>query len=156
MDDSLHARFSRRARLLRSCIRKPSDLWLATRIVGWRMVLPLLKWALPLPRLVRLMSVERPQIQRDPHREQHVIALVYGFYARGLDNCLEHSLLTYRFVTKAGGKPELVVGMSHNGSPRRGHVWTLLDGEPVREDNDPLEEFAPVLSFTHDGAQQAP
>src|SRR5206468_7627974 len=117
-DASLARRSLRRARALRAGIRSPADVWLAARILAWRAVLPLLKWLLPLPKLVRLMWAGRER-ERQPAHERRVVYLARKLSGPGgdgrLDNCLERSLVTYRYLSAAGAEPELVVGMASEG-----------------------------------------
>jgi hypothetical protein len=151
-DASLARRSLRRARALRLGIRTPADAWLATRMLAWRLVLPLLKWLLPLPRLVRLMWAGRER-GREPARERRVIYLARKLSGPGgdgrFDNCLERSLVTYRYLSAAGAEPELVVGVDGEEDVS-GHVWVTLDGQPLHEDGDPLDRFSPVVSFGRD------
>jgi hypothetical protein len=142
----------RRLRVLRGSIRSPGDAWLAGRMALWRLTLPLLKWIVPLPRLARLMWAAGAQRERDPAREEKIATLVEAISGRRggrtLDNCLERSLVAYRFLSRAGAEPELVVGVSRD-EPVRGHVWVRLDGEPVR---DSVDEFEEVTAFGTAGA----
>ncbi|MGH2838282.1 MAG: lasso peptide biosynthesis B2 protein [Thermoleophilaceae bacterium] len=146
------SRVVRRLRVLRRSIRTPGDAWLAARMAGWRLVLPVLKRALPLSRLVRLMWSQRHPRPRDPAREERIktLAEALGGPRRNprLDNCLERSLVSYRYLARAGAEPELVVGVSRD-QPVRGHAWVRLDGEPVR---DAVEEFEEITAFGRAGA----
>jgi hypothetical protein len=121
-------------------------------MVVWRLTLPLLKWIVPLPRLARLMWAAGGQRERDPAREEQIATLAEAISGRRggrrLDNCLERSLVAYRFLSRAGAEPELVVGVSHD-EPVRGHVWVRLDGEPLR---DSVDEFEEVTAFGAQGA----
>jgi len=142
----------RRLRVLGSSIHSPGDAWLATRMAGWRLVLPALKWVLPLPRLVRLMSAGSPgRRKRNRAREEQIATLAdaVGGPRRNprLDNCLERSLVSYRYLSKAGADPELVVGVSRD-QPVRGHVWVRLDNEAI---HDSVEEFEEITNFGRDG-----
>jgi hypothetical protein len=143
--------FLRRARVLTGSIRSPEDVWLAIRMVGWRMVLPVLKWTLPLPRLARLMWTPSSGKQREPAREERIATLARGLSGprRGgrFDNCLERSLVAYRYLSRAGAEPELVVGVTRD-RPVRGHAWVRLDGEPV---GDSVDEFEEMTAFGRDG-----
>ena len=155
MSANLPGRLLRRARLLRSCIRGPRDAWVTARMVGWRLALPALKWALPLPRLVRLMWRDRPSRATVALGRERIATLVWGLYGpRGgplLDNCLERSLMMFRFLAEAGADPQLVVAVSQDGRPVRGHAWVALEGRSVGETTDPLDEFAPVVTFGRGG-----
>ena len=130
---TIPSRLWRRARLLRGCMHSPGDGWLALRMVAWRLAMPMLKWALPLPRLVRLMWAEGRRSASEADR-QRIVTLVHALYGprggRLLDNCLERSLVSYRFLAEAGADPQLVVAVSDAGGALRGHVWVTVDGEP--------------------------
>ena len=121
-------------------------------MAGWRLALPLLKRALPLPRLARLMWAASAARVRDPAREHQITMLAEGVGGPRrnprLDNCLERSLVAYRYLSRAGAEPELVVGVSRD-QPVRGHAWVRIDGEPVR---DSVEEFEEVAAFGAAGA----
>lgn len=144
-----------RTRLLRAQVAGPSDVLLLIRMVGWRAALPALKWALPLPRLVRLMAAPRARADRAPGRERRIAALAHGLSGpRGvaaLDNCLERSLVLYRYLGRAGARPELVVGVGKDAQSVTGHVWVLLDGETLFETPASLSELSPIVSFDADG-----
>jgi hypothetical protein len=144
--------FGRRLRVLRRSIRSPGDAWLACRMAVWRLTLPLLKWVVPLPRLARLMWSASAQRKRDPAREEQIATLAEAISGRRggrrLDNCLERSLVAYRFLSQAGAEPRLVVGVSRD-EPVRGHVWVMLDGQPLR---DSVDEFEEVTAFGTEGA----
>ena len=131
-------------------MRRPtvSDLTLLARMSGWAVVLPALKFVLPLPRLVRLVTPARPA-QRDRAREQRVTRLAARLYRTprlGRDNCLERSLVTYRYLRRTGSEPTLVVGMRAEDE-LRGHVWVTVDGHPVHDTTEFLAGFVPLMSF---------
>ena len=147
----------RRARVLKDSIRSPGDFWLAIRMVGWRIVLPVLKRALPLPRLARLMWAPPSGKQREPGREEQIATLARGLSGRRerarFDNCLERSLVAYRYLSRAGAEPELVVGVARNEDDGgvRGHAWIRLDGRPFHEPARSLDGFDELTAFGHDG-----
>jgi hypothetical protein len=127
-------------------------------MVSWSLVLPMLKFALPLPRLVSMMSSRRRNA-RDPAREARVAELVRLLYrARALtgsDNCLERSLIAYRYLGAAGADPIVVVGM-RPGESVEGHVWLTVDGAPVVDAAGALEAFVPVVRFDASGKRLGP
>jgi hypothetical protein len=142
----------RRIRVLRDCISSPADGWLALRMLGWRVTVPLLKWRLPLPRLARLMWSSRSRDERDDAREQRIVTLSEALCGprggRLLDNCLERSLVSYRFLSQAGAAPELAFGVARDrDDPVRGHAWVRLDGEPVHDSPVALERFEELGAF---------
>ncbi len=156
----LHRRLWRRIRVICSCVRSPSDAWLAVRILGWRLAVPALKWLLPLPRLARLMWAPRQRGERDHAREERIVTLaeaLCGQHGNQLfDNCLERSLVSYRFLSQAGAAPELAFGVARNrDDPVPGHAWVRLDGEPVHDSAVLLERFEELGAFGRGGVLRA-
>lgn len=152
----LHRRIAGRARVIASCIRSPSDVWLAARMTGWRLALPLLKWRLPLPRLARLMWTRSSGAERDRDREGQIVTLAEALCGPHgdsvLDNCLERSLVSYRFLSQAGADAELAFGVARDrDDPVRGHAWVRLDGEPVHDTPLALERFQELGAFGEGG-----
>lgn len=133
----------------------PRDVLLLARMTVWAAAAPVLKRVLPLPRLVRLAATGKPRA-RDRAREQRVIAAVTRIYRSGLiregDNCLERSLVTYRFLGPAGSDPKLVVGMSRVDK-KSGHVWVLVDGRPVHDTDETLRDMEPLFAFSANGSR---
>ena len=152
----LHSRIAGRARVIRGCIRSPADVWLAARMAGWRLAVPLLKWRLPLPRLARLMWTSSRRAERDRAREQRIVTLAEALCGphggRVLDNCLERSLVSYRFLSQAGAEPVLAFGVAKDrDDPVRGHAWVRLDGDPVHDTAFALERFEELGAFGQGG-----
>jgi Transglutaminase-like superfamily len=125
-------------------------------MLAWRLALPLLKRALPLPRLVRLAARAGPgdgavtptQVVGASHR-------LFGERAPESSDCLERSLLTYRFLAEAGVAPELVWGLQRDSGRLIGHAWVLVGGTPVDERPEALERYAPVVTFDANGERRA-
>jgi hypothetical protein len=146
-------------RRLGRLVSSPGDAWLLTRMLGWSLVLPVLKRLLPLPSLVRLLHSEAGVRQRDPRREESVAALSEWVFRsrprRSRDNCLDRALLTYRYLSRAAAEPTIVVGVAKGGGPEHsgfaGHAWVTVDGSPVHDDPERLEGFARLATFAADG-----
>jgi hypothetical protein len=155
--EGLAATVSRRTRLAVSVLASPADAWLALRMVGWRLVLPLLKGRLSLTRLVRLMwrgKRARPVTAAREARVAEIARVVYrSEHVSRPGNCLERSLVLYRYLSAAGADPHLVVGMRGSEGPVRGHAWVTVRGEPVEEPPQSLEGLTRVVSFHGDGSQ---
>ena len=152
----LRRRIAGRARVVRGCISSPSDAWLAIRMAAWRVIVPLLKWLLPLPRLARVMWAGRRRAERDRRREERIVTLAETLCGphggRLLDNCLERSLVSYRFLSQAGAEPELAFGVARDRTdPVRGHAWVRLDGEAVHDSAASLERFEELGAFGREG-----
>jgi hypothetical protein len=152
----LGLRIRRRLRVLAACVEGPADVRLAVSMLGWRLVLPGLKWAFPLPRLVRLMWWSGEPGPASAERNERIATLARALSGpadiRALDNCLERSLLIYRFLSKAGAEPELLVGFSRSMGAVRGHAWVILDDQAFSGQDEPLDEFETVIRFGRGGA----
>ena len=127
-----------------------ADVVLATRMLGWSAILPVLKHVVPLRRLACLMRVEHKG-QRRFERERTVTLLaerMYRFrpFARR-DNCLERSLLAYRFLSMSGANPRLLIGVDRSVERPDGHAWVVLDGEPLYETRESIDRFFPLAEF---------
>jgi Transglutaminase-like superfamily len=138
--------------------RTLADLTLFARMVAWSPLLPVLKFMLPLQSLTRLMwnGHSRP---RDRQREETIVGLS-GRLTRhrplpGRDNCLERSLLAYRFLSAAGAEPKFIVGIKRTQKNVEGHVWVLLDGRPIHDDDAALADFVPLAEFGAGGTPAA-
>jgi hypothetical protein len=72
-------------------------------------------------------------------------------------NCLERSLLTYRFLGAVDANPCLVVGVRHGAMPDglRGHAWVVVDGVPAGESLESVDDFASIVVFRADGSRIA-
>ena len=145
-----------RARALGRSARSPADAWLALRMAGWRLGVPLLKWVLPLPRLARLMWARTRRSARDRPQEDRVMALAQAVSgphgSPRFDNCLDRSLIAYRFLSRAGAEPQLVVGVKRDDDGVRGHAWIRLDGLPFHEPESSLDGFEEMTAFGREGA----
>jgi hypothetical protein len=141
----------------RACVRTPADAWLLARMTAWAVWLPMLKYLLPLPKLVRLASAAPRGTGRRPEQEGKIIALSRWIYApvfpadRG---CLQRSLLAYRFLGEANAGPRLLVGVRKDAGKVLAHAWVSVDGEPRGEAPDWVAGFKAMLAFGADGRPQ--
>lgn len=133
-----------------------TTLWLTARMFAWSLALPMLKRTVPLPRLAHLLAV-RESVPRDPIAEQQAIV-----WARRIDrlrphrfrnNCLDRSMLAYRFLGMAGSEPRLVVGFESGANGIAGHAWVVVDGEPLYEDAAGAR-FSEIVAFERDGTMK--
>jgi len=141
-------------RALGRLLSSPADSSLAVKTLGWMCVLPVLKRTLPLRRLVRLMWVsprdsERDP-ERDPERERRTIRVVARLSRASGGNCLERSLILYRWLSRAGADPRLVVGMARPDQ-YLGHVWVTVDGRTLLETSETLRGYEEVTTFGSEG-----
>jgi hypothetical protein len=123
---------------------------LATRMTVWALALPILKRFVPLRRLARVMQNDG-RGARDRAYERRIVALSSQLARltppRFRDNCLERSLLAYRFLARANADPRLVVGVRIGEDGVLGHAWVTLDGEPIHESTAAISEFSEVVEF---------
>lgn len=148
----------RRLSIVSALLSSPRDLWLLTRMAAWASVLPLLKFVLPLPRLVRLLTPRPRRRGRDERsRILRLTSLLYGPGAFRLsDNCLERSLVTFRYLAAADVSPTLVVGMRGDSGSYLGHAWVTVDGDPVHDPPSLIQTLSPIVAFAADGRSIAP
>jgi hypothetical protein len=148
-----------RFRAARSRVRTPADAWLLVRMLAWAATLPLLKRVLPLPQLVRL-TASRPRRSGglESGKREQLAAFARWIYGQGVftrdPNCLERSLVAYRFLTRAGADPRLMVGLAKAREGIVGHAWVVVDGRPLNDSPVVLEEFVPVIEFGADGSRR--
>ena len=145
----------RRVARVRKVVRGPADVVLFARMLGWAAALPVLKRRMPLPKLVETaVPAERAGPARRP---ETVVALSRWVYRiPGLrDNCLEKSLLTYRYLPADSGRYRLVLGVRTSeaeGPP--GHAWLTIDGTPVHDTPESLADLVPILAFDSAGQRE--
>jgi Transglutaminase-like superfamily len=118
-------------------------------MAAWSLLLPMLKRFVSVRRLVALMWTDGPT-DRSPEREHGVVELS-ARVTRLRSNCLERSLLAYRFLARAGADPHLVVGVGSVDGVIAGHAWVTLDGVPVHDPPETVQRFVPVIEFGREG-----
>jgi hypothetical protein len=126
------------------------DLILIARMMPWRIVLPIAKRVVSLSKLVSFMELPRRSSARQPFREKRVASLAHrvsGLGSRSSANCLERSLLAYRFLSEMGAAPRLVLGVRKEGEKVEGHAWVEVDGRAVAEQPPQELGYAPTTSF---------
>ena len=124
----------------------------------WAAVLPVLKRAVPAQRLVVLMSRSN-RVSRSTERERRIIDLSARLCVvrPGMrPNCLERSLLAYRFLGAAGASPRLVMGVRTVDEGIIGHAWVTIDGEPVHDRPESIAQFVPIVEFLPSGEVVSP
>ena len=134
-------------RVSREVFTSPSTALLALRMGAWMLVLPLAKRVLPFERLARLTSCDA-RGRRAREQEPVTIRLASRLTRFSGSNCLERSLILYRFLGRGGADPTLVLGIGRGASGRHlGHAWVLVDGAPVIDSPAELSSYEPVLAF---------
>jgi len=118
---------------------------------GWRLVLPALKRMLPLDTLASAMRT-RPGRRSEEERVVRLASWVYGSRPlTGGDNCLERSLLLYRYLSRTDPDARLVVGFRHSGQAVEGHAGVAVGNRPMAADTDERGPYAPLVSFGRHG-----
>jgi hypothetical protein len=148
VDGVLGAPARTRFQAVRQAIERPSDVWLAMRMIAWALVLPALARLVPLASLAPRVWHESGA--SEARRAERVIVLAHAIYGRRRplrNDCLSRSLLTYRFLAEVRADPRLVVGVRRAGGGVDGHVWVTLGGRLVNESWVSLAEFRPIVVF---------
>lgn len=141
-------------RLYRFRRAQKRDLLLIARLLVWALLVPVLKRLVPLPNVARLMWVDRPTGTPDRERQKRIVRaarLVLRARPLGQDeNCLDRSLLLYRFLSMEMLDPRLVVGVRRGPDGVKGHAWVTVDGKPVVEPS--VAEYTPLAVIGPAGA----
>ena len=132
-------------------------LLLAPRLWFWAAVVRSLKHIVPLRTLIRLLH-RSPSAVANPGRVhgalESYVRQTGRLPRRAPANCLERSLGAYRLLCRAGAAPSIVVGVRRGDGTRvDGHVWVVVDGRPLGEDETFLAGFRRVLAFDASGQQ---
>jgi hypothetical protein len=134
-------------------LRSPAGAWLLLRMLAWRLALPVLKRLVPLPRLVRLAAGRRGTSPFTPAQVVSASHRLFRERAPSSGDCLERSLLTYRFLLRAGAAAELVCGVRQGDSTVVGHAWVAVAGAPVDELPEALAAYSTLVAFDASGAR---
>ena len=125
-----------------------SAAFLMLRMTGWALLLPVLKHTLSIERLARLMW--RDGLGPSNRHEQLRVARLSWRTARlrplpGRDNCLERSLIAYRYLSSGGADPRLVVAVRRLDGAVDGHVWVTTGGQPILDED--VSAFTPLFEL---------
>jgi hypothetical protein len=124
-------------------------------MVLWSVLLPGLRRVVPIAGLARFMWTDPRGIQSD-ERQQAIVEFAGRVtrLRRGRNaNCLERSLIAYRFLSGAGARPQLVLGVGRTDDRVVGHAWVTVGDEPVFETTEVLSDFAPIAVFGSRGTR---
>jgi Transglutaminase-like superfamily len=126
----------------------------AAEMACWSIVLPGLRRLFPVQLLARMMWTG-PGAERSSARERGIVGLserLSRLRRARKANCLERSLLAYRFLSRAGADPRLVLGVGRTNGRVIGHAWIVVDEVPLFDTAEALQEFAPIAAFGSHGA----
>jgi hypothetical protein len=145
----------RRAKRVAVELVRPADSWLAARLLCLAAFVRLAKYVMPLRTLVQIVSPMPREGPRD-HRRERQIALFADWASRIVrprtrGNCLERSLVSYRYLVRAHADPRLVIGFRRDESGVLGHAWVLVDGQPLSDSPATLAEYQVAMSFDAGG-----
>jgi Transglutaminase-like superfamily len=130
------------------------DRGLVLRMTSWALLLPVLKHVVRLPRLAELMWRDGMGSPSEAGVERVVrlasLAGRFGSLPRR-DNCLEHSLILYRYLSMLNADPHLVAAVQRRDGDMQGHVWVTVDGVPVGAED--VSTFTPVLELGRGGSR---
>jgi len=122
------------------------------RLLGWRLALAPLKRTVPIATLVRLMATPDGSSTRDARR---IVELVNWLYAprrdRELGNCLDRSLVLYRFLSRNDPGTRLVLGMRRGSSELEGHAWVIAGDRAFGDIPARGGGFVTLATFAADG-----
>ena len=146
---------------LRTYVQTPRDVSLLIRMGLWSTALHALKYAAPLPLLVRLMRLPPSGTNKTPgdaDRAREKIATLARWACRATQwsrrgRCLEQGLVTYRYLSQLNAEPYLMVGVRSEDGARgsRGHAWVEAGGRVIGEDGESVAPFTRVFAFDPNG-----
>jgi hypothetical protein len=124
-------------------------------MIAWALVLRPLKLVVPLARLARMMWCDSGRGSARGIAETVVFVRRSCRVARlrRSTNCLERSLIGYRYLSAAGATPRLVTGVRRLGGEVHGHAWVEVDGRPVLEGSE-IGTFVPLVVFGVGGRRE--
>lgn len=142
---------------IRTVVSGPRELLLSGRMLVWAGMLPLLKRVVPLSHLVTVMA-PRHRRAPDAKRTQDVVTLARWMYRTRFlrDNCLERSLITYRYLPAGNESSLLVLGVRKGDEGPPGHAWLVVNGVAVHDSDETLERLVPVVAFDLQGRRRQP
>lgn len=151
MNAPLHT-FRRRLRILGAHLRSPSEALLVGRLLAWRLTLPVLKRTVPIATLVRLMASPAGRSTRDTGRIVEFVDLIFT-PRRNEDpgNCLDRSLVLYRFLSRNEPGTHLVLGMRRGSSELEGHAWVIAGDRAFGHTPASGGGFEALATFAADG-----
>jgi len=144
--------FRRRLRILGAHVRSPSDALLVGRLLAWRLTLPLLKRTVPIATLVRVMASTAGRSTRDIGRIVELVDLTFGPRRnQDPDNCLDRSLVLYRFLSRNEPGTRLVLGMRRGSKELEGHAWVIAGDRAFGRTPASGPDFLSLATFAADG-----
>ncbi len=85
----------------------------------------------------------------------HVVVLVQALYratSRGRGgNCLERSLVVYRFLARSHPDARVVIGARRIDGRLLGHAWVTVGGRAIDEPSVSSDGLVPIVAFDSAG-----
>jgi hypothetical protein len=150
--------FRRRARIARQVLARPGERGLMLRMLVWRLLVSTLKHVVPIRRLVTIAGGATPARAAAGGFPPQARIIELARLAcrprliRSRDNCLDRSLIAYRYLRAVGATPSLVIGFGRDAGGVRGHAWLTIDGQEVGEPHTTHADFKELLRFAADGS----
>ena len=136
--------FRRGARAARFAVREPRSALLLVRMGAWVTALTFLARALPLPRVMRLMTPltrhtpapDAEEVQRRLARLLDLLLATNTFVFT--PTCWKRAPVLYRFLALNGIESRILFGVRRDGEKLfDGHAWLEAGGEPLLEAHPP-------------------
>lgn len=122
------------------------------RLLGWRVALAVLKRNVPIATLVRFMASPAGRSTRDTRRIVELVDLTYAPRRdRDPGNCLDRSLVLYRFLSRSDPGTRLVLGVRPGSPALEGHAWVIAGDRAIGEAPADGGSFVTLATFASDG-----
>ena len=133
--------------------------WLAARMAAWVAILRLAVRVVPIGPLSRWVEPRSTTPIAHDRDVKRIVALSQRATAalsrRPETMCLVRSLVTYRYLARAGARPELLMGFRQAEPQLTGHAWVAIDGQPVTDDPAALANLETSLVLRPRGIKGA-
>lgn len=131
-------------------VPKPQEIRPLVRSGALAAILPLVIKFMSVPRLLSLL--EPKKTSREPLLDENSLAHLVDAAVRrgprfGVGECLIRSMVMYNLLRRFAYNPVLQIGGKMMEGDVACHSWIEIDGEPLREFNDPREVFK--VLYTH-------
>jgi hypothetical protein len=123
----------------------------------WVAFLRLAVRVVPMARLVRLIEPAAPTASVHDRDLVRIVSLARRATAalsrRPETRCLVRSMVVYRYLLRAGERPELRVGFERAEGRLRGHAWVQVAGLPITDDPAVIAGMTTSVAFLPGGVR---